>query len=257
MNISYRILPFDVAVGELKLLQEGTFNIFENLEKEDFHTRPFTDFGISTERLLEIRESILRELGSKTGKLEDVKVKENDKEFDSIFTRIAPTLFHDMNPIDGFNPDVWSYITLRLLPDLAVFRWNKNMTDERFLGGAHRSCFQRLWLRSYVLGGDLASQLLEDEAVNIFERPESLGGNRRLALIIAQYIVANRNEVDAKRKDKIITTEIVRQAVMRLRRTMSVQVVQSMSDADLKRNIENYFREAFEAKIKNKKVSHQ
>ena len=255
MNISYRILPFDVAVNELKMLKTGNFNIFENLEKEDFHTRPFTDFGISTERLLEVRNSFLQELGSKTGKLEDVKAKGNAEEFDSIFTRVAPTLFHDMNPIDGFNPDVWSYITLRLLPDLAVFRWNKNMTDERFLGGAHRSCFQRLWLRSYVLGGEIASQLFEDEAVNIFERPESLGGNKRLALIIAQYIVANRNVVDSKRKDKIITTEVVRQAVMRLRRKMSVQVVQSMSDADLMKNIESYFVEAFEAKTTNKKVS--
>jgi hypothetical protein len=255
MNISYRILPFDVAVGELNTLKSGNFDIFENLEKEDFHTRPFTDFGISTERLLEVRNSFLKELGSKTGTLEDIKVRQNDKEFDSIFTRIAPTLFHDMNPIDGFNPDVWSYITLRLLPDLAVFRWNKNMTDERFLGGAHRSCFQRLWLRSYVLGSELACQLLEDEAVNIFERPESLGGNRRLAVIIAQYIVTNRGKVDSKWEEKIITTEIVRQAVMRLRRKMSVQVVQSMSDADLMKNIESYFVEAFQAKMTDKKIS--
>ena len=255
MNISYRILPFEVAVGELQILKTGHFNIIENLEKEDFHIRPFTDFGVTTERLLEIRNTFLKALGSKTGNLEDIEAKGNAEEFDSIFTRIAPTLFHDMNPIDGFNPDVWSYITLRVLPDLAVFRWKKNMTDERFLGGAHRSCFQRLWLRSYVLGGDLACQLYEDEAVNIFERPESLGGNKRLALIIAQYIVTNRDKVDSKRKEKIITTEVVRQAVMRLRRKMSVQVVQSMNDVDLRKNIESYFMEAFESKMKDKKVS--
>jgi hypothetical protein len=90
------------------------------------------------------------------------------------------------------------------------------------LGGAERSCFQRLWLRAYVIGPELAGQLLEDEAVNIFERPEALGGNRRLSLAMANYIVQNRGEVDPKSGKLMINTQIVKQSAKRLRRAMAV-----------------------------------
>jgi hypothetical protein len=154
-----------------------------------------------------------------------------------------------MSPIDGFNKDVWSYITMRVLPDLALWRWNVNKTDERFLGGSERSCFQRLWLRSYVLGGNLASQLQEDEAVNIFERPEALGGNRRLSLAIANYIVSNRGVVDSNSGEKIISTEIVKQTAKRLRRAMSVEVVQTMTEAELEKHVARTFGETFKIRL--------
>ena len=213
MNISYRHMTMETALAELEAVKDGSVNVNEALEIEDYHLRPFTDTSVSNERLMESREAFFRALGSTTGSIEDLSVSFGD--FDRTFTRIASEIFHDMSPIDGFNKDVWSYITMRVLPDLALWRWNVNKTDERFLGGSERSCFQRLWLRSYVLGGNLASQLQEDEAVNIFERPEALGGNRRLSLAIANYIVNNRGVVDSNSGEKIISTEIVKQTAKR------------------------------------------
>jgi hypothetical protein len=247
MNISYRHMTMETALAELDAVKDGSVNVIEALEIEDYHLRPFTDTSVSNERLMESREAFFKELGSTTGSIEDLSVSFGD--FDRIFTRIASEIFHDMSPIDGFNKDVWSYITMRVLPDLALWRWNVNKTDERFLGGSERSCFQRLWLRSYVLGGNLASQLQEDEAVNIFERPEALGGNRRLSLTIANYIVSNRGVVDSNSGEKIISTEIVKQTAKRLRRAMSVEVVQTMTEAELEKHVARTFGETFKIRL--------
>jgi len=248
MNISYRHMTMETALAEIEAVKAGTVNILEAIEVEDYHLRPFTDSSVTNERLMESREKFLKELGSTTGTIEDLSISNGD--FDKIFTRFALEIFHDMSPIDGFNKDVWSYITMRVLPDLALWRWNVNKTDERFLGGSERSCFQRLWLRSYVLGGNLASQLQEDEAVNIFERPEALGGNRRLALAIVNYIVNNRGVVDSNSGEKIISTEIVKQAAKRLRRAMSVEVVQTMTDIELEKHVIRTFGETFKIRLK-------
>jgi hypothetical protein len=237
----------DTALTELETVKAGAINVLEALEIEDYHLRPFTDTSVSNERLLEARVAFFNELGSTTGSTDDISVSFSG--FDRIFTRIASEIFHDMSPIDGFNRDAWSYITMRVLPDLALWRWNVNKTDERFLGGSERSCFQRLWLRSYVLGGNLASQLQEDEAVNIFERPEALGGNRRLSMAIANYIVSNRGVVDSNSGEKIISTEIVKQTAKRLRRAMSVEVVQTMTDAELEKHVARTFGETFKIRL--------
>jgi hypothetical protein len=247
MNISYRHMTMETALTELESVKAGSVNVIEALEVEDYHLRPFTDTSVTNERLMEAREAFFKELGAPTGSIDELSVSFSD--FDRIFTRIASEIFNDMSPIDGFNKDVWSYITMRVLPDLALWRWNVNKTDERFLGGSERSCFQRLWLRSYVLGGNLASQLQEDEAVNIFERPEALGGNRRLSLAIANYIVGNRGVVDSNSGEKIISTEIVKQTAKRLRRAMSVEVVQTMTEAELEKHVARTFGETFKIRL--------
>jgi len=247
VNISYRHLSLDTALSELLDVKSGGIDVLEAIERDDFHLRPFTDSGVTSERLLEARKTFMTEIGAGSGNTEDIKV--STSEFDRIFTRISHELFFDLSPIDGFNRDVWSYITMRVLPDLALWRWNINKTDERFLGGSERSCFQRLWLRSYVLGGELASQLFEDEAVNIFERPEALGGNKRLSLAIVNFIVSNRGIVDSNSNEKIISTEIVKQTAKRLRRAMSVQVVQTMTDSEIEKYVARIFGETFKIKL--------
>ena len=241
MKLSYRYLPLEMALGEIGAVRAGKIDVIANLGKEDFHLRPFTDQGVSQERLIDIRTNFFIMLGVKSGDVQDIP---SNTDFDTIFTKNSQLLLHDLNPIDGFSKDVWSYLTLRVLPDFAHWRWPDN-AEERFLGGAERSCFQRLWQRAYILGPDLAGDLQEDEAVNIFERPAALGGNRRLSKIFAEYIVKNRGVISGKSGEKIISTKIVKQAAKRLRRTMSVQVVQTMSDHELSAHITNTFMDAF------------
>ena len=55
MNISYRHLSLDTALSELQDVKSGEINVLEAIERDDFHLRPFTDSGITSERLLEAR----------------------------------------------------------------------------------------------------------------------------------------------------------------------------------------------------------
>jgi hypothetical protein len=99
----------------------------------------------------------------------------------------------------------------------------------------------------------LASQLQEDEAVNIFERPEALGGNKRLSLAIVNFIVDNRGVIDSNSGEKIISTEIVKQTAKRLRRAMSVQVVQTMVDSELEKHVAHTFGETLKNRLDKKR----
>lgn len=72
------------------------------------------------------------------------------------------------------NSRVWDFLTLVLLPDVAVRRFplSGKGVDVRFVGGNRRHVFQRLWRRWNVLGRDLVESrvLAEDEYQAIFER---------------------------------------------------------------------------------------
>ena len=243
MSISYRYLTMHAAVREAELVQSGYFDVHKSLSKEDFHLRPFSDLGVTYDRLIEIRRAVLNLYGLNSSADFENNCEPN---FDSIFAKSVHEIFHDMSLVDGFSKEVWSYLTLRLFPDLALWRWPKN-NQERFVGGAERSCFQRLWQRSFVIGPYLASQLQEDEAVNIFERPEALGGNRKLSVAFAEFIISNRGVLEDSGGSKIVTSEIVKKSAKRLRRSMSIQVVQSMSPSELEASIARVFSETLRA----------
>jgi len=101
-------------------------------------------------------------------------------DFDRMATRI---LFEEMgdNASDLYRPEVWNFITLVLLPDVAAWRWppdaNGRYTEERLRGRTVvRNAFSRLWIRAYTLGPDLIEQdfngerLQEDNLVQVVER---------------------------------------------------------------------------------------
>jgi hypothetical protein len=100
---------------------------------------------------------------------------------------------------EAAHPSVWAFLTLVLLPDLAVQRF-PDPHPSRLLGG-QRNVFRRTWWRVEVLG-DLAAPdrpgaLGEDEYVGVFERV-SLGRDERLARALVMHLQAwegdNRSE---------------------------------------------------------------
>ena len=236
MSISYRYLGIDVALAEVAEVKKGNFDLGKSLSREDFHLRPFVDEPITSDRLIEIREAFLQILGVIS--VLDLKMK--PIEFDRAFTLHCLELFSDLSLMDAFQKDVWSYLTLRLLPDLTLWRWPDN-DDERFIGGIERSCYQRLWQRAHILGPDLAIGLQEDEALNIFERTLALGSNAPLAKAIARYVVNSRSEAKLVSAPKILNSKIVKVSAQNLRRTVSVQVVQAMNEIELDKLVESVF----------------
>lgn len=110
----------------------------------------------------------------------------------------ALTAAMDINPADAGHESVWSFLTLVVLPDVAVARFG-DLHRDRMLG-SNRNVFRRLWLRDRALGDLMESAknpLGEDEMVGIFERTE-LARNRLLTRAMATTVLEspapNRSE---------------------------------------------------------------
>lgn len=149
----------------------------------------------------------------------------------------------DIVPADAAHEGVWSFLSLVLLPDVALWRYPNpgGRGDYERIIGRPRNVFRRLWWRAFVLGPETSSRLLEDEAVGIMERP-SLGGNPRIARTLAEEHLAVLEE-----KPKPPRTELMRQVTRRLRRLSVVVTLDVLDDDDLQGLIGQLFAESMDA----------
>lgn len=235
MSISSRYLEISKTLEGVDLLKSGAFNFEDSISIEDYHLRPFTARGISNEELTKFRTDVLRMAGVGDGNVKDITLK--PIEFDQLFVKNCQILFQDFESIDTFQSEVWSYITIRVLPDLALWRWPDN-APERYFGNPERNAFQRLWHRSFILGPELGSELQEDEAISIFERMEALGSNKSVAVPLARRIVKYRLN---RSKDEPGSSEVTSQVVVRLRRAMAVTNIVSLSEKEIENFIDVQF----------------
>ncbi|TWG93056.1 hypothetical protein L615_006600000150 [Nocardioides sp. J9] len=92
-----------------------------------------------------------------------------------------------MVPAEAGVAEVWNYLTLVLLPDVALWRWPNPNCDPRYerLLGKPRNVFRRHWWRAHLLGPELTMRMREDELVQIVERTATLGGDPRVARAVA------------------------------------------------------------------------
>jgi hypothetical protein len=238
MKISYRYLNQVAAQSELEELDLSVFSVNESVSKTNYHLRPFTDSGITNSRLEEIRQNVIDLLGGEPNSASAPKMR--GVEFDRLFIRNCLEIFYDLDAVDGLSPEVWSYITLRVLPDIAFWRWPDNAI-ERYIENPERGAFQRLWHRSTILGPELASKLMEDEAISIFERMEAVGSNRDLARELAKQIVAYR---EARLKGMPGSSDLLSQVCKRTRRSMSVIEIHALNQNELADFVTNIMDEA-------------
>jgi hypothetical protein len=138
-------------------------------------------------------------------------------------------------PADAAEEGVWSFLTLCVCPEVALWRYPNNANAEgdvresyERLVGKPRNVFRRAWWRGYVLGPDLSSQLLEDESVGIMERP-SVGGNVRLARAVATEHLAQIARGGIRSRQ-----DLLRDAIKRLRRRMGQISVHSLTEPRLR-----------------------
>ena len=245
MSISSRYLEISKTLEGIDLLKSTPFNFEDSISIEDYHLRPFTSRGMSNEELAKFRTGVLSMAGVSNGSVKDLTLK--PIEFDQLFVRNCQILFQDFESIDAFQSEVWSYITIRVLPDLALWRWPDN-APERYFGNPERNAFQRLWHRSFILGPELGSELQEDEAISIFERMEALGSNKNVAVPLARRIVKYRLN---RSKNEPGSSEVTSQVVVRLRRAMAVTNIVSLSEREIEKLIDDQFSFALESLAKN------
>ena len=132
-----------------------------------------------------------------------------------------------LTPAEAGNEEVWSFLTLILLPDVAIWRFpnkNKNPEFERWIGKP-RNVLRKTWLRAYCLGEELNLQLGEDEGVNIMERP-TFGLNPQLAKIIARKHVA-QPQIDTMSK-----SDLLRRVMVQLGKISTIVNIDCLNAAD-------------------------
>lgn len=180
----------------------GYMNNTEDLEElsaQASPTHPFATYyslakeRVSEDSLAQLRSDLLS-LATELG-FPDESTRDARREFDQ---RAAPMLDgKNMNliPAEAADREVWNFLTLILLPDLAKWRYpnpNKDPRYNRWLGDA-RNVFRKLWWRQVVLGTELNSVLGEDEAVSIMERT-TLAGQAPLARAMARAAITVAQE---------------------------------------------------------------
>jgi len=147
-------------------------------------------------------------------------------EFDREVTKVILDVF-PMNTFEAAAEETWSFICIRPLADLAVWRFptvEVRDTWERYIG-FDRNTFKRLWWRSHLLGPDLASQLKENELIQMFERGATVGSNRVILERISLTALQNRDELEELGGK---SSDFITECAKRLRRTLAIEALELM-----------------------------
>ena len=146
-------------------------------------------------------------------------------------------------PADAADEGVWSFLSLVLLPDIALWRYPNpgGKGDYERIIGRPRNVFRRLWWRAFALGPAISAKLLEDEAVAIMERP-TLGGNPRIAAALAESHLRA-----VKANPSVSRTELMRQVTKRLRRLSVIVTLAALKDDALKAVMAEVIAESVES----------
>ncbi|WP_157537188.1 hypothetical protein [Nocardioides sp. Root190] len=146
----------------------------------------------------------------------------------------------EIAPAEAGVAEVWNYLSLILLPDVALWRWPNPHADPGYerLIGRPRNVFRRHWWRAHLLGPALTARLGEDEIVQIVERTATLGGNPRVARAVAHSFVSSVDEARIEIDGALLAVrrmEVMRALAKRVLRVARVVALATLDDDDLSR----------------------
>ncbi|MFP4512487.1 MAG: hypothetical protein ACLFRV_06030 [Acidimicrobiales bacterium] len=162
----------------------------------------------------------------------------------TIFDQRATRVLHEtmgIVPADAASAEVWAFVTLVVLPDVAAWRFTSRV-ESRLLGN-YRNVFRRLWWRAETIGVDLIDVpdgLGEDELVNIMERA-NLAANPRNATMLARLVVEHGTRVGVAR------SELMRDLSKRFLREQVVVNIDVLEDRQVQDILERHFEESVSA----------
>lgn len=184
----------------------------------------------SLEHLKQVREAV-QELARHSGFPNPHSVSNID-EFDNELPELLGRHLK-LDASEAAEPDVWAFLTLCVLPDVAKWRYPKaekkdgapNLRYERYLGG-QRNVFRLAWTRHHMLG-ELSRKIGHDDFEAI--RGREILDYRPLAKAVVSEHVARFDDPGYIRR------EGVRRACMLLLRWSRVYAFELMSVEDLRR----------------------
>lgn len=133
-----------------------------------------------------------------------------------------------ITPAEAGVDEIWNFLTLVLLPDIAAWRYpnRKNVADfDRWIG-KRRNVLRKAWWRAYCLGPELNLLIGEDEGVAVMERP-TFGANPSLARAIVSTHLERYTESSAARSD------LLRVAMVQLGRLVSILNLDCLGSEDM------------------------
>lgn len=252
---SYPEISMPRGIALLQALEEETI--------EDLRLRAGTQYpdveppvrGDPAPKELEQKLSeVLRDLAIETGYPSTMGRRAEVRAFD----RPAGAVLHDLmrvSPADASRPEIWNYVSLVLLPDVAMWRF-PSRESYRILGAGfgdtanrkNRNAFGRLWWAVEVLGhearleteDEFGQPLGEDELVGIMERTSSIAPSPIVARTLASrgrsFYATHRNEL--RRVGIPNRSEFFRELSKQIPRKRAVVNISALSEVELGEVIE-------------------
>lgn len=201
----------------------------DRLRHPQAFTLPTGGLPLQESQLIELRDAVLAAAGAHgfpdqrpSSFLEfELKVAEILAGWQPLWTDSRPTG-------EALRNDCWTFLTVVVLPDVAVWRWppkdesaDSKAWKSRMLGGS-RNTFQRIFRRVMCLdrGADhpdrwgLIRDLQEDDFSAILERP-GLSSNRDIAICLGEEYLAMKKRLSRRSAED--RTTVYRQATKAIR----------------------------------------
>jgi hypothetical protein len=241
-----------LASGALASLIASGYNFDDDsaalaLERAEYAHYPTAPkaLWLATEDYLSIRAELVaiaaRAQGNSQFMQHQTGTKTQHSDFDSMLAQAILRLI-PMGLYEATNTDVWSYITLNVAPDVANWRYT-NTTEstsyDRHLG-TYRNVFRKIWIRQYFSGeaAEISADIGEDQSVAIFERTAVIS-NPAIASACVKAL-ANVRELTKN-------NDVYRDAMIRVRRRLSISSLDLMHQNDLDELIEGLFMDSYSA----------
>lgn len=208
----------------------------------DLTTERFAATGmqrVSASELKALQERLRREMGEAGYPEGGVEARAD------VDRAIARTLAGLDLPVgEMLRSDVWTWISVHLLPDYLVWRWAKSdgaITEARLSGSIHRNALGRLWLRGVVFDRGataddrwgLMERIPEDAALAILERT-TVSADHRLARAVAQAWIDTGLTGTA-------ADNLLRRTMILLRVQAALIETMALEDAELKKFADESF----------------
>ncbi|AXE53946.1 hypothetical protein [Aurantimicrobium sp. MWH-Uga1] len=201
-----------------------------NFEGMRFHHTP--EQIVSEEDLMSLRLKTL-ELATKFG-FPTTRTRLDGQSANQFDIELASLLYNEMEiiPAEAADDEVWWFITLFLLPDVALWRfplanevsaespatWHVRFMDRR------RGFFRQAWWRYFLLGKEVCEVFNEDEFLNLVDRV-ALSGYKPLAEALSFEFICRlktSNYVSGERRS------VFRQSMILARRALGHEAVYAM-----------------------------
>lgn len=184
----------------------------------------------------------------------DLKARPSfDQELAVLFARSMPML-----PVEASDDEIWAFLTLKVLPDVAIWRWPaSDDADELEIGaddlarpqiatrmdrflGRRRGVFRQAWWRAHLLGAERCILLDEDNFINLTDRI-SLTGDARIAAIIVDTHLGLISDPGYDRRYGL------RRALVLIGRLFGRLAVEALSDDEVRELIVDAFSKAIDS----------